>query len=475
MGKDSRPMESGIYGVIGKPGSGKSYWCAKQILGHAALDRRPVYTNIPIKLKRMRAYIVMRMQGPKPVRRVLSKLIRPTLTKQHFSRFCERLSWISERIEELKDTFEHYGDLEDEIEELEDGFWKQALIESEDEFGKFIYAGAKANWFPPGSVLFLDEVHKWFAAKGYRDEPKYVLDMTSMHRHLQLMIYVVTQRWMNASLSFRSMSIELIRCMNYARVPLLGPLRLHAWGLNLFRVGRCLPEDYDERNDELKIGKRDISFDFEFPTFNKGVYFQLYKSHVHGGSLEDQATELREVRSKLVGSNLIDQLEDKQIVTKKGISKMQWFKYGFVFAVGLLVAMALMRHKSSSENNSPGTSTKQQAVTTPAIAHEPEKTPFYEAHSLSGVVADGVYIGTKKIRIGQSFDGFKLQKVDIENGKTYWQKNNGQILDWTLGDIGRLHAPTNRMHAEPQGFGEASPASPADDQRAKNPTKHNQN
>ena len=454
MPQDARPMESGIYGVIGRPGSGKSYWCAKQILTHAALDRRPVYTNIPIRLKRMRAYIVMKTDGDKRVRRTLSKLIRPTLTKQHFARFCERLSWISDRIEELKDDWEGYGDLDEDVsDELEEAFWKQALIESDDEFGEPVYAGHRANWFPPGSVLFLDEVHKWFAAKNYRDEPKYVLDMTSMHRHLQLMVYVVTQRWMNASLSFRSMSTELVRCMNYARVPLLGPLRLHSWGLNLFRVGRCLPEDYDERNDELKIGKKDISFDFEFPTFNRGVYFRLYKSHVHGGSLADQAKELRDVRAKLVGSNLIDQLEDKKNVTKKTDKRVAWLKYAMIFGVGMFVAMLFMKPEKEIVQvpvQAPSPKRHPMKMNTPkALQNAPPKVaPVYERYKITGVVKSGAYIGTDFIRIGQRVNEFRLAKVDVQNGKTYWENKSGDSLLWPVGGTGVLSASPGRMRPE---------------------------
>lgn len=473
MSRNTRPMDSGIYGVIGKPGSGKSYWCAKQILTHAALDRRPVYTNIPIRLKRMRAYIVMRTQGPKAVRRSLSKLIRPTLTKQHFGRFCERLSWISDRIEELKDEWEGYGELDEQVEEeLEDGFWKQALLESDDEFGPPVYAGCKANWFPPGSVLFLDEVHKWFAAKNYRDEPKYVLDMTSMHRHLQLMIYVVTQRWMNASLSFRSMSIELIRCVNYARVPLLGPLRLHAWGLNLFRVGRCLPEDYDERNDELKIGKKDITFNFEFPTFNGGVYFQLYRSHVHGGSLEDQARELREVRSRLVGNNLIDQLEDKQNVKTKPMSKVQMFKYAVAFLVGVFVAMTFMKPEKEVVEVPVKVPTQ---VTTNTRTAQPQQQPVYQRHMITGVVNGGAYIGSQLVRVGQSVEGYRLAKVDVNHGQTMWTGQNGDAVDWPVGNVGVLRDAPGGMRPERPAVGAAGPGHPADGQGADDPAQHHQN
>ena len=473
MAQNIRPLESGIYGVIGKPGSGKSYLCAKLILSHAALERRPVYTNIPIKLKRMRAYIVMRTQGSKPIRRSLSKLIRPTLTKQHFGRFCERLSWISDRIEVLKDEWEGYGDLDEDVEEeLEDAFWKQAVIESEDEFGQPVYSGMKANWFPPGSVLFLDEIHKWFPARNYRDEPKYVIDMTSMHRHLQLKIFVVTQRWMNASLSFRSMSIELLRCTNFARVPLLGPLRLHQLGLNLFRVGHCLPEDYDERNDELKIGKKDFTFNFEFPSFNGGVYFQLYKSHVHGGSLQDQAKELREVRSKLVGSNLIDQLEDKQSVKTKTTSKLQWFKYAFVFLVGVLAAMTFIKpEKELIQVPTPTPKQKQ----TQQISTQPQQSPVYERYELAGVINDGAYIGTQLVKVGQTVEGYKLTKVDVEHGRTEWKNQNGDAVDWPVGDSGVLYASPGGLRSERPESGEASPRSPANGQGSNDPAQQNQN
>ncbi|MFG0249794.1 MAG: zonular occludens toxin domain-containing protein [Phycisphaeraceae bacterium JB051] len=465
-------MESGILGVIGKPGSGKSYWCAKQILSHAALDRRPVYTNIPIKLKRMRAYIVMRTEGPKPLRRSLSRLIRPTLTKQHFGRFCERLSWISDRIEVLKDEWEGYGDLDEDVEEeLEDGFWKQAVIESEDEYGPPIYQGMKANWFPPGSVLFLDEVHKWFPAKNYRDEPKYVVDMTSMHRHLQLKIFVVTQRWMNASLSFRSMATELIRCTNFARVPLLGPLRLHMLGLNLFRVGQCLPEDYDERNDELKIGKKDYTYNFEFPTFNGGVYFQLYKSHVHGGSLEDQAQELREVRSRLVGSNLIDQLEDKQSVKTKSISKWQWFKYAFVLLLGMFIAMTFMRPEKEMVEVPAPASKQQHNNNRQNTNTQPKQAPVYERYELAGVVKDGAYIGTQLVRIGQSVEGYKLAKVDVEHGQTQWTGTNGDSVRWPVGSVGALHASPDGLRPESAQPGTTGAAGSPDGQSANDPAK----
>ncbi|MFG0250263.1 MAG: zonular occludens toxin domain-containing protein [Phycisphaeraceae bacterium JB051] len=475
MSKLQKPLESGIYGVIGKPGSGKSYHCAKEILFHAMYDRRPVYTNIPIRLKKMRAYIVLKTHGPKKVRRALSKLIRPTLTKQHFGRFCERLSWISDRIEELKDEFEGYGDLEEDVEEeLEEAFWKQALIESDDVFGEPEYAGYKANWFPPGSVLFLDEVHKWFPAKNYRDEPKYVLDMTSMHRHLQLKIFVVTQRWMNASLSFRSMATELIRCMNFARVPLLGPLRLHMFGLNLFRVGKCLPEDYDERNDELKIGKRDITYDYELPGFNGGIYFKLYKSHVHGGSLADQAKELREIRARLVGSDLIDEMEDKKAVTTKTSKKWQWFKYAVVFYLGAMLAWFFITpEKEIVEVEVPGKQTTQTVTTTKR--NEPRQQPFYEQVRLSGVIDTGAYLGHQLVKTGTNIQGYRLAKVDVENGKTYWQNRESDVVEWTVGHQAVVYRAADRMQRKRSAVRTASQGNPAQDQSPTNPTQQGQN
>jgi hypothetical protein len=453
-----KPLATGIFGIIGVPGSGKSLMAVREIVQTVMKDRRPCYTNIPIVPKTMRAYIFLKLrtkkkQMPRRERRAVAQLVKP-ISQEHFHRFCQRLELIDlikERIQKKMDPpsndLNHLAEFQT-MEAVKRSMRIVARIH-----GKPVIAGKNADWIPPGSCLFLDELHKWYPSKNYRDEDPAIVALTSMHRHMQLKIFVLTQRWMNASLSFRSMAEQVWYCMNWSKKPIIGFIRLHRF-INIFRYVHFNGVDIEERTGMPGVGARPTWSELYCPEWTGGVEYDLYRSHSHVGTLEEQRAEMDAVVTAMMGSKHQKQI-DETIENEDDMSsrnKDSWSKkvnrYFTWLCVLTLVFMVGRMSKKADPVETPTVETvaivepetQPEENEQPESPVEPEPQPEPEPYQPPAVRLSGVRQGTATIAgnnygFGDTYDEMELLALDPQTGQTIWVGPGPTIFRW---DIGRL-------------------------------------
>lgn len=473
--------------MIGAPGAGKSYKAVREIVFSVCNEARPVYTNVPIRPKKIRAYIYRKLprsvRGHK-ARRARANLVQ-SITQQHFRYFCFRLSLIdaiAERVlDEMGGNKEELGKLAEfqQSEARNEAMRRVAEatpenlstmlnvlkpVESTDRekyikgiahferlkeaahkiIGPPKISGRNANWIPPGSVLFLDELHKWFPSRDYRDEPKEILDFTSMHRHMQLKVFVMSQRWMNVSLSFRSMAREVWYCMNYAKQPILGFLRFDKW-INVFRYVHYNAEFIEERTGLPGIGAKPVWSEMICPELSGGYEFDLYKSYSHAGTLEQQQQEIRRVTAAMIGLTQ-DELNNKTATKERadmpkrdtlGNKLNRWGWTAGLVGIALLAGMwwsrsdepQVAQHLADVQDDQ-DKQAEQQPQTLPEVI-----TPPWESYKISGVHLKGAVINGRNIEIGSTLHDLLLVGVDPEAGDTAWLGKDGASYRGRVGDV----------------------------------------
>src|SRR6185503_10112402 len=209
-----RIATTGVELFFGEPGSGKSFMAVQRAIRVMLEERRPVYTNLPLRWRVFRTYL--RKRGGD----VLARLLRP-LTEEHFNRFCARA-------EESR--------LWKENAKREQPEWQRRRLQEEwiKHAGLEICDGEGANWIPAYAVVVIDEAHHWYpnpALKNVRKpEPPALMSYLTMHRHHLHWVWVLTQADRQISATFKSLVQRVwdIRNRAYDKV---------AWGIQFRHLG----------------------------------------------------------------------------------------------------------------------------------------------------------------------------------------------------------------------------------------------
>jgi hypothetical protein len=183
------PFDYGVHIVEGVPGSGKSYVCVQWVIQAILEQRRPVYTNLPIRFRVLRRYLKA-VAGPE----VASLLQR--LTPEIFERFAKRGHEYRTFRNDLISLARRRGEtVPDEIIEQR---W-------ETEHGKNITDSEHpdCNWIPLGALVLYDEIQHHYPMKGQANEGSELLDYLTCHRHFCQQFIAVTQDKMNISNTIR--------------------------------------------------------------------------------------------------------------------------------------------------------------------------------------------------------------------------------------------------------------------------------
>lgn len=167
----SSPLLSyGIYIHAGRPGSGKSYSMVRQMCDIILQERRPVFTNLPLNFRTVRAYL--RLKGGARA----GQLIYP-LKRDRWFRFLELVT--------------QYQRARDDANDFRRECERPPMPDD-------------PAWIPPGSCIMLDEVHHWhpmLRQGGDRDMPLQTL--LTMHRHFFFRIHVASQDDSQINIIFR--------------------------------------------------------------------------------------------------------------------------------------------------------------------------------------------------------------------------------------------------------------------------------
>lgn len=485
----AKPLPTGIYGIIGAPGSGKSFKAVREIVNSACTQTRPIFTNVPIRPKRLRALIYrrlpMKVKGH-AARRARANLVRP-ISHAHFERFCKRLGLIDETAERIMSEWGmEKGAVGDLAEFQQTEARNAAMQEVTEKQGEPIISGTGANWIPPGSVLFLDELHKWYPSKGYKDEPKAILDFTSMHRHMQLKVFVMSQRWMNVSLSFRSMATEVWYCMNWAKKPIVGFIRLQRLG-NIFRYTHYLGEDVEEKTGLPRPGAERVWAEFVCPELGPAYEYDCYRSYSHAGTLEEQEAEIQSVTDAMLGVKTKPatptEKEDDDMPRKDHWGKKlnRWVTFGGVCSICIFIGrctappteVIVERQVEAAEQEgeadpaTPGETvlvaqadpTQQQAAT-PQV---PER-PAWADKRISGITATGAMIDGNTYNLGDTYEDLFLVACDGTTGLSIWLDKQANCFHWRAGGTPRLGVlPAKVLESLNRGLAGVQPDQPPAD------------
>ncbi len=446
MGKIAK---TGIFVVFGIPGSGKSYALVRNLLDEVASTYRPVYTNLHLKFGPIRAFLYRHFRykryKSKGESRVLANLIRP-LTRDHFDRFCKRLAWIdaeAERIKDSGDLGEDAGSFSDKPSFVDTEARRLAMARADSVLGPTIITGKGANWIPPKAILYLDELHKWYGnAQIAGKEPLEILAYTSMHRHMQHLVYVISQRAMNISISFRAMAKEFWKTDNLENVRAFWFFK---FPVQIFRLLKFYTNDI--QNGEPAVGAEPVGYRWFFPYLRGSVFFRLYESHSHMGS-EDEAENqrlsiLNEVDPtgrlasmkipRTFGGHIVD-------IVKKACWPLKtwrrWLLLVFVFLLGALYG--------------PRRDMPPEVVFSPPVAvvegPSEEPKPLVFDFTITGVSSSGVFVDGDFIPVGESiYEALELVQIDPVSRWSVWRLGGFMFMRHPDGSLRADHQFMERL------------------------------
>ena len=325
---------TGIEITAGKPGGGKSYWACAEIIRSAAHSnpdrRRPVYTNLPLKMRVLRKYL-----GEKYGEGVadLIRKLDPDYLKRFFQRAYEKGNFFDRCDEQAADenrdmppgekerrwaaahdvdiyagmsAAQRYAETkqaEDLRAAAEAGVpyaqWPHSLEDHLEAFEALTpeeQAGwevkrSETNWVEFGAAIFLDEAHKWFPqdGKSYAAADKAFVGLLSMHRHGFWRLVFLTQDDMKLAKPIRADCIRFRRAINLLETKLVGPFQLrHVAFLfeglfTVFLYREWTGEDYDRGIETPGVKPAATVPIWPVAPWNRKV-FRFYSSHSHVGS-----------------------------------------------------------------------------------------------------------------------------------------------------------------------------------------------
>lgn len=438
---EAAKLRHGIDIWEGAPGSGKSYGAVDRLCKAIIWLRRPVYTNLPLRMRVLRRYLVQKTGDAMAARYVQQ------VNRDHFYRFVKR----NELFAEMQEQKTALG-------------WPRGEIEREFErqHGPNLTHGERAQWFHPGSIFIFDEFHRWADQRFQKDEDPAFLTYATMHRHHIHWIMLLTQDRMQISLPWRRNMATLYHCSDKRRLP--------------FMFGMKLPMAafaYEEYPGELVKDARDLkqvqptNVDVIVPAFSGGTIFRLYDSYTHMGGARRLQMKINEVRDQVEGQTQTKQEEPDTMAKKKG--KLRWVKYGAFAGVGAL-AVAVAPPACSPEQLEPTARAAAESSGAPPAASErleqkeretfratveqragrriqappdgpagaigTERAPAeprIQGPPLVTVAGDGYVVADGKVvHRGASVREWKLVGVSVVDGESAWMRH-GHLVSVPLG------------------------------------------
>lgn len=295
-------LDYGVELIHGLMGSGKSFFAVRRCILTALHTRRPIYTNLPIKFRVMRRY--MMVKGGSEVSNLIRQLDeshwRAFLARQNrFAKFREGLKKTTpaDLTEEQVATISAACDMTPEgvrrLPRLMDRHFAAWFAKVD---GPPILDGPDANWIPPTAVIVIDEVQHWHPMSKQAHDPNRedLLAYLTMIRHHCQWLWVITQDPTRIAIEFRRLS------RYYWRVWDRGEDRL-AWGIR-FKHLRVRAMGYEcSTIDQLENRNPDNGPRVErftiIPKFPRNrIIYRLYQSHTNIVSPRAMMRDLRRAR-----------------------------------------------------------------------------------------------------------------------------------------------------------------------------------
>lgn len=395
-------LDTGIEIWDGQPGSGKSYGAVEFLTRVILQQRRPVFTNLPLRFRVLRAFLAIKGRDIK-----LAKYIQ-AVSRDHFYRFTER----NELYSEFREVMKGEG-------------WSESKIEAEFQAneGEHVYEGSSANWFYPGSVFIFDEFHRWADQRFQKNENPAFLTYATMHRHHIHWIILLTQDKMQVSIPWRRNCSKYVRCADKRRLPFMFGLKLPipAFAYEEYPAEMC------DKGDTSQV--KPVNTEVRIPWVNGGVIWRLYDSFTHMGGFRRLHNKLEAVRLQIEGEDAqadTPEAEDQDMAKKKRKWSVYVWPVVALVAVGALVVQAVpgcqeqpvakpdpYQSPTVSELNAKREAVRQHVTAAPP---EPVFRPVVTVAAEGYVIADG-----RTVRLRGSHQGYKLVGIEVSDGQTMWQ------------------------------------------------------
>ena len=314
-----RLPRTGIELWTGAPGAGKSFAAMCEVVDALLVDRRPVYTNLPVRWRVLRAWL-HRRGGPE-----LANLIQP-LTEEAFGAFLERFHERHRLLDDLRAK----------------GIRGAAAVAKWDADTKPVTTGPDLNWIPTGALIVIDEAHHWFPNPALKianrkPEPEGLLPYLTMHRHAMHRVMVLTQHDRQISTSWKSLLSQrwTVERLDHKRM---------AWGLTFAPLGvvalqyRMFPGEADPENDQP------TKCFTVFPQWpSRRWIWRVYDSFTHAGGARALVAELDGARARALGTTGAEDAPVKPRTIRKVLrfgvrTAVRAALLGAAFGVGVAIA-----------------------------------------------------------------------------------------------------------------------------------------
>jgi hypothetical protein len=428
-------------------------------------ERRPVYTNQPMRWKELRAWLEKK-HGPE-----VANLIRP-LTHRLFETFMERVTKQAAFLREWREDLASTGSplLEDDEArfEAEQAAWREHA-------GEDVYSNRygenfqQANSIPPTACILIDELHEWYPSKTYQGkdgESKWVLDFMTMHRHTMHKLIFATQRSMQVSHTIRNLAHTWYFVTNKRDQRLLWNIRFEhvakwfpSWK-TIIGIRRYTAMDIDP-SGAPKIGAKPVSDDAIFASFPHNLWvFGLYDSHSRLGSEAIIMKALAQVRAEAgldpegrTPSEVAEaeaRAKKESTLMHKTVQLLLTFLKKLTWAAVLIViGFGLAKFTGREWNVS---KTEQTAKQTESDAPTEPEDPYAAWHTLDSISNDYARLGGTRVFIGSTHQGHTLQAISIPARGVLWLHDDtlsvqrvGDARPTVLGPASRVRAIAARF------------------------------
>lgn len=418
--------------IVGLTGSGKSYHCVKWMIDFVVTERRPVYTNQPMRWKELHAWLEKK-HGPE-----VANLIRP-LTHRLFESFMERVTKQAAFLREFREDLASEGSplLEDDEArfEAEQVAWREHA--GEDVYANRYGASFKeANSIPPTACILIDELHEWYPSKTYQakdGESKWVLDFMTMHRHTMHKLIFATQRSMQVSHTIRNLAHTWYFVTNKRDQRLLWNIRFEhvakwfpSWK-TIIGIRRYTAMDIDP-SGAPKVGAKPVSDDAIFASFPHNLWvFGLYDSHSRLGSEAVIMKALAQVRaeagldpegrtpSEVAAAEA--RAKKEATLMHKTIRLFLMFIKRLTWAVALVAIGFGLAKFTGREWNVMKT---EQAQKTESEAPTEPEDPYANWPTLDSITTSYARVGGSRVFTGSSYRGHTLQAISVAARGVLW-------------------------------------------------------
>jgi hypothetical protein len=478
---DLHQTSGGIHIIEGPPGSGKSWFMVRRAILTVASRRmrRPVYTNLPIRMRVARRYIqgIVQKESGAADGAVVAQLLQP-LTKEHFCRFLDRVV----ALDQFRDAYK--AECNRDGRKFSYTTCERLFLKVHGEHINQGYIGddgeeVPGNWIPAHAKLMLDELHEWFPMTKQSQEIPQLLGYVAMHRHMGHQIDLISQDRMQVSITFRRM------CETYTKVFNKKDLKL-AWGLRYKHLFGWLPAIGVAFGYEVwtKIGEESQYGDNAGPIESFSAYplmpgnrwvFRVYDSYTRAGSSRQLKAQMAKERVRVnlrpdgltAGEGVKRDAKvakmnrrDRSVIFGLVRGVMRWtFRLGYTAAI--VAGTALVTLKIADDRDrllSEHFDTEGAAVAASVEAEE------LEWPRIGGLSSRGISYDGQLMKKGERRDGVRLVDVSVPHrGAVFIRDGDYFVWKYRQGDPRRVGPVSEVLPAIKERYGVSDPNAGSDD------------